>query len=30
MTKEQLDAIRARVDAALTYEQSKYVPEEGA
>ena len=30
MTREQLDAIRARVDAALTYEQSEYLPEEGA
>jgi hypothetical protein len=30
VTREQLDAIRARVEAALTYEQSEYVPEEGA
>lgn len=30
MTREQLDAIRARVEAALTYERSEYVPEEGA
>ena len=30
MTREQLNAIRARVEAALTYEQSEYVPEEAA
>ena len=29
MTKEELDAIRARAEAALTYEKSEYVPEEG-